>query len=195
MNNIATQNKNAYNEILRTFKKVRIAWMQLETGKTSQEPKVIIEKILNILEDLIKKIDKINIQSLRSYYPIETINKIKGNLGAHKDQIEQLSKKVLGMKYFDAISPKIGGYVGDVDENELGDYGSKYNLIKTFLKKILHPYNIKELKPQLDALSKGTMTLPAFKRWFGNTMFPTGMPKEQLEPSECAAKYGYRKNS
>jgi len=194
MNNVATKNKNSYNEVLRIFKKTRIAWMQLETGKTSTAPKIVIEKLLDTLEKLIKSIDKINISSLRTYYPQETINKIKANLGAHKDQAQQLNKKVLAMKYFDAISPKIGGYVQDIDigEGEIREFGSKYNLMQTFLSRVLHPHNIREFKPQLESLSKGTMTLPSFRRWFRNTMFPTGMPsKEQLSPKEKAEKYGH----
>ncbi len=194
MNNVATQNKNLYNKILRTYKGAQLAWLKLETGKTTQAPKMVIDKLLEILADAIKMIDKIKISSFNQYYPAESIEKITKNMAAHKDQIKQLEKKVMAMKYFDLISPKLGGYVNGIGlgEGEIREYDNKYNLMKQFLTRVLHPHNIKDLEKLLESIGQGVMTLPTFKRWFMNTMFATGMPSiEKLSPKEYAGKYGH----
>ena len=194
MNNVAVKTKNLYNDVLRTYKRAQHMWLELETAKTSQAPKIVIDKLLETLDTLVKMINKFNINSLQEYYPPETIDKIRANMGAHRDQIRQLERKVLAMKHFDNISPKIGGYVNEIglDDREIRKFGTMYNLIKQFLSSILHPNNIRDMESQLTALGKGTMTTPAFSRWFRHTMFPTGMPsKEKLTSVGSAAKYGH----
>jgi hypothetical protein len=165
-----------YNKSLSLFQRVRDLWDQLE-GASDYQYMEALDKV----DELQKHISKIDLSDIREYLEQrgmeDKFEEVKHNIKVFKEGAYRIGREILGWSYFNDLLDSIPRFITMLKEK----YPLKYSEDKDVLSKRLaaeltHPDNVERYKSNIEAIIRGTMTLPYFKRIYDALMSDKKIP-------------------